>query len=515
MQQKDGGPSRRRFNQGLAAAGIAGTLLPLRRAYAGEPKRGGHLRIASYSESANDTLDPAKAIFSNDYWRCATFYNGLTRLDTKLQAVPDLAESWEPTDGGKRWTFRLSKDVTFHSGKMLDATDVVYSLMRHQDPKVGSAAKAIADDFASVEADGKNTVVIELKSPNADLPIVLGTSQFMIIADGATDFSTDQGTGPYRIKEFKQGIRTIGIRNEKYHRPGAYVDSMELFGVTDDIARVNALLTGDADIALKIVPNVATQVEQSKTAQLLRTPSARFVNITMQMDAPPFDNNDLRTAIKFLFDRERFLKTTLRNFGVIGNDTIFHPDSIYCNKELPQRALDVDRARDLIKKAGMAGKTVDLHVSEASLGGIDLGLMLQQTAPRAGLNINLRREPADGFWSNVWAKRAFYAGEWNPRPVYDMILSLAFLPGAAWNESHIADEGLAKLIVEARGTLDQAKRKELYGDVQKIMYDTSGYVIPAFTDFVDGVSSKVKGVEPIPIGQAGGMLFAETVWIDA
>jgi peptide/nickel transport system substrate-binding protein len=518
VDEKQSRPSRRIFNQGLAAAGagavIAATALPSRRAHAEQPKRGGHLRIASYSQSANDTLDPAKGIFANDFWRCATFYNGLTRLDTKLQAVPDLAESWEAADGGKRWSFRLKKDVTFHVGKTLDATDVVYSLMRHQDPKVGSTAKAIADDFTSVKADGKDVVIVELKSPNVDLPIVLGTSPFMIISDGATDFSTDQGTGPYQIKEFKQGIRTIGIRNDKYHRPGAYVDSMELFGITDAIARVNALLTGDADIILKVDPNAATQIEQSKNALLLRTPSATFVNITMQMDAAPFTNNDLRTAIKFLFDRERLLKTTLRSFGVLGNDTIFHPDSIYCNKELPQRALDVDRARSLIQKAGMTGKTLDLHVSEASNGSIDMGLMLQQTAPRAGLNINLRREPADGYWSNIWGKRAFYGGEWNARPVYDMILSLAFLPGAAWNESHVADEGLAKLIVEARGTLDQAKRKQLYGEVQKTMYETSGYVIPAFEDFVDGTSGKVKGIEPVPIGYVGGMLFAETVWMD-
>lgn len=510
--------SRRQFGKGLLAAStlMAGSTLGLiGKASASQPKTGGHLRVASYASSANDTMDPAKAVFANDYFRCFTFYNALTRPDVKVQAQPDLAESWEAFDGAKRWVFKIRKDVQFHNGKAFTARDVVYSMNRHKVPETGSAAKAIADTFASVTATTDHDVEFVLTDGNADLPLVLATAHFVIVADGASEFSEGgNGTGPYKLKEFRPGVKTLGVRNASYHRPGAYVDSIEVFGINDGIARTNALVSGQADIILKVEKNTLAVIEGSGTAEVFRTPSAGFPCVSMQMDQSPFDNNDLRLAMKYLIDRERLLKTSFHGYGVVANDHIFHPDSAYYNADIPQRALDLDKAKFHLNKAGMVGQTIDMHVSEASVGGIDIGLTMQQAAAKAGLTLNLRREPADGFWSNIWAKRAFYAAEWNPRPVYDMILSLAFMPGAAWNETHIKDEKLAGLIAEARGETDQKRRKELYGAVQLISNESAGYGIPLFFDFVDATTTKVKGIDAIPLGYLGGLYFAESVWLD-
>ncbi|MGO4909982.1 ABC transporter substrate-binding protein [Pseudorhodobacter sp. W20_MBD10_FR17] len=510
-------PTRRDFGKSLLAASslAAAYGFGLGTAQAATPKRGGHLRIASYASSANDSMDPAKAVFANDYFRCFTFYNALTRPDVSVQAQPDLAESWEAFDGAKRWVFKIRTGVQFHNGKTLSAHDVVYSMNRHKIPETGSAAKAIADTFASVVALDDQTIEFVLSTGNADLPLVLATAHFVIVADGASDFSAGGfGTGPYKLTEFRPGIKTLAERNDNYHRPGAHVDSIELFGITDSIARTNALVSGQADIILKAEKNTLDLINSTPTTEVFRTPSSGFPCISMTVDMAPFDNNDLRLAMKYMIDRERLLKTSFNGFGVLGNDHIFHPDSIYYNADIPQREMDLDKAKFHLNKAGMVGQTIDMHVSEASVGGIDIGLTMQQAAAKSGLNLNLRREPADGFWSNIWAKRSFYAAEWNPRPVYDMILSLAFMPGAAWNETHINDPKLASLIEQARGETDQALRKELYGEVQLITNESGGYGIPLFFDFVDAKTTAVQGIEPIPLGYIGGLYFAESVWLD-
>ena len=140
------------------------------------------------------------------------------------------------------WTFKLRKGVTFHDGKELTAADVVYSLNRHKDKAVGSRANALATQMEEIKATGTHEVKIKLAAPNADLPVILGTWHFFIIKDGTTDFKTAIGTGPYKVKEFTPGIRTVGVRNENYWKPGKpYLDEIELIGIPDEAARVNAL----------------------------------------------------------------------------------------------------------------------------------------------------------------------------------------------------------------------------------------------------------------------------------
>ena len=103
----------------------------------------------------------------------------------------------------------------------------------------------------------KHEVRARLSSPNADLPIILGTFQFKIVPDGWTDFSAPVGTGPYKVKEFTPGVRAVGTRFENCWTEGAYLDEMEHFGIPDPVARINALLSGDVD-AINAVPQRTT-----------------------------------------------------------------------------------------------------------------------------------------------------------------------------------------------------------------------------------------------------------------
>src|ERR1700733_12018286 len=259
------GAGRRELLGWLAGAGlgrVAANGLVLRAAaQTATPKMGGNLRVASQSASTADTLDPGRGALTTDYARAFMFYNGLTRLDAKLVPQPELAESFS-TEGAKVWTFKLRQGVTFHDGSSLTPADVIYTINRIKDPKSGSTARALATPMSEIVADGPNAVRITLDSPNADLPVILGTPHFMIVKDGTTDFTKGIGTGPYRVKEFTPGVRSVAVRNPNYWKPGKpYLDQIEFFSIQDETARVSAMLAGDIQVAAQISPHTVRRVK--------------------------------------------------------------------------------------------------------------------------------------------------------------------------------------------------------------------------------------------------------------
>lgn len=514
------GATRRDLLSWFGAAGIgamAGASLigSATQALAETPKKGGRIRVAGYASSTTDTLDPAKGSNSTDYSRHTMFYNGLTVLDEHLAPQLDLAESIE-SEKATLWTIKVRKDVRFHDGSPLTAQDVVFSLSRHMDGAVASKAKALAAQMQEIKATGPNEVQIRLASANADLPVLFGVSHFLIIKDGTTDFRTANGTGPFKCKEFEPGVRSIAVRNEGYFKPGLpHVDEIEFFGITEAPARVNALLSGDVQISSSIPPTSARQILASPGVKLFETKGGTYSDLVMRVDAAPGNNPDFVMATKYMFDRKQILSAVYRNYAVIGNDHPIDPSNRYFNADLPQRAHDPDKAKFHLQKAGMLGATFPVTMSPAATGSEQIAQVLQQTAKAVGLNLDLKRVPADGYWSNYWMKQPLGFGNINARPSADLVFSLFFKSDAPWNESGWKNEQFDQLLVAARGEPDDAKRKQMYGDLQTIVHEKCAIGIPAFQSTLDGHSDKIKGLRPIPLGNLMGYNFAESVWLDA
>jgi peptide/nickel transport system substrate-binding protein len=513
------GASRRELMHWLVAAGMsvtaAGSVLTTStRALADTPKKGGRLRVAGFASSTTDTLDPAKGSNSTDYSRDTTFYNGLTVLDEHLAPQLDLAESID-NDKATVWTVKLRKDVRFHDGKPLTSADVVFSLLRHKDPAVGSKAKSLADQMTEVKATGPNEVRITLASPNADLPVVFGISHFLIVRDGTTDFSKGNGTGPYKCKEFQPGVRSVGVRNDEYFKSGKpYVDEVEHIGITDDAARINALLSGDVQLAGGINPRSAKQIQSAPGYALFETKAGGYTDLVVRLDTQPTGNPDFVTALKYLFDRQQIRSAVYRNFAVIGNDQPIDPSNRYYDPDLPQRPFDLDKAKFHFQKSGVGGSKLPITVSPAADNSIEMAELMQQAGAKIGLNLDLKRVPADGYWSNYWMKQPIGFGNINPRPSADVLFTLFFKSDAAWNESAWKDEKFDQLLVAARSETDDAKRKQMYGDMQALVHEGSGIGIPVFASILDAHSVSLKGLRPIPTGGLMGYNYAESVWLD-
>ncbi|SPA40353.1 Glutathione ABC transport system substrate binding protein GsiB [Cupriavidus taiwanensis] len=497
--------------QATLAGGLAGAAVG---AHAQTPKRGGRIRVAVGTASASDTLDPAKQSNQNDYVRCNMVYNGLTSLDRSLTPRAALAETFNTTDA-KTWVFTLRKGVTFHDGKALAPADVVYSIMRHKDPPTASKAKVLAEQIESVKATGPNEVTVVLNSPNADLPVILGTSHFHIIKDGTTDFSAGIGTGPYKIKDFKPGVRTLVVRNDAYWKPGKpYLDEIELVGIADESARVNALLSGGMDLVAMINPRAVARIKGTPGYAVLTTQSGQYSDLIMRKDVGPGTNPDFILGMKYLLDRQQMRQTIALGNAVIANDQPIDPTNRFYFKDLPQRPFDPEKAKFHLRKSGVTGK-VPVVTSPAALYSVEMALVLQQAAQRAGLELEVKRMPADGYWSNHWLNSPVGFGNVNPRPSADTILTQFFKSDAPWNESRWKNPKFDQLLLAARAETDNGKRSQMYADMQTMIQEEAGIGIPLFLASIDAHTTRLKGLSPIPLGGLMGYMFAEHVWLDA
>lgn len=497
--------------QATVAGGIASLATS---AHAQTPKRGGRIRVAGATASANDTLDPAKQSNQTDYSRCNMLYNGLTSLDATLSPQPALAESFNTQDA-KTWVFSLRKGVVFHDGKALSPADVVFSLMRHKDPATASKAKVLAEQIEAVRASGPNEVTVVLSAPNADLPVILGTSHFQIVKDGTTDFSAGIGTGPYKLKEFKPGVRSVTVRNEAYWKPGKpYLDEIEFVGIGDENARINALLSGGMDLVGVINPRAVARVKGTPGFAIMTTQSGQYTDLILRKDMGPGANPDFVMAMKYLFDREQMKKTIALDHAVLGNDQPIDPTNRFYFKDLPQRPFDLDKAKFHLQKSGVSGK-IPVVASPAAMYSVEIALLLQQTGQRIGLDLDVKRMPVDGYWSNHWLNSPVGFGNVNPRPNADTLLTQFFKSDAAWNESRWKSAQFDQLLLAARSEIDLAKRKQMYADMQTMIHNEAGIGIPMFLASIDGYSTKLKGLSPIPVGGLMGYMFSENVWLDA
>lgn len=489
--------SRRAFLQGATALGFAAAAVPglARDAFAATPKKGGNLRLGIGHGSTTDTLDPAT--FENLYVQVlgGSIYNKLTVVDNQGQLAPEIAESWEPTPDAREWRFNIREGMEFHNGKTVEAEDVIASFNHHRGEESKSAAKPIVDPIVDIKADGKNAVVFTLDAGNADFPFIVSDYHLAILPakDGAIEPTAGIGSGSYKLDNFEPGVRAVVSRNPNYWRDDvAHFDSAELLSIVDATARTNALTTGEIDAMDRVDIKTAHLLGRNPDINLVETSGTAHYTFAMRCDTPPFDNNDVRLALKYALNREELLEAILRGHGVVGNDHPIGRSNRFHADNLEQRTYDPDKAKHHLKKAGMENLKVDLSAADAAFpGAVDAAVLYKEHAEKAGIEINVVREPNDGYWSNVWMQKPWCAVYWGGRPTEDWMFSTAYAAGASWNDSFWDHERFNDLLIEARAELDEAKRREMYAEMQTIVRDEGGVVVPLFNNYVMALSSKL------------------------
>ena len=492
---------RRDFMRGAIAMGltVSSASLMADKAQAATPNKGGRFRQGLTGGASSDTLDPAT--FLDSYMINVGFgqlRNCLTEIDSNNQLVGELAESWEASPDAATWTFKIRQGVEFHNGKTLDATDVAASINHHLGEDSKSAAKGIIQDITEIKVDDANTVVFVLGAGSADFPYLLSDYHLGICpanADGTMDWQSGVGTGGYVLQSFEPGVRTLTTRNPNYWKEGfAHFDEIETLFIADAAARSNGLLTGELDGMQNVDLKTIELLKRHPNVEILATTGNQHVTLPMFTNTAPFDNNDLRLALKYAIDREEWLEKILQGYGELGNDHPIGPANQYraTPDEIPQRAYDPDKAKFHLKKAGHDSIELELSLANTAFeGAIDAGVLFAERAKVAGIDLKINREPDDGYWSNVWMKKPWVGSYWGGRPTEDWMFSQVYRKGADWNETLFEHERFNKLLVEGKAELDSGKRREIYVEMQRILHDEGGAVIPMFSAYVGAVTKSV------------------------
>jgi peptide/nickel transport system substrate-binding protein len=332
--------------------------------------------------------------------------------------------------------------------------------------------------------------------------------------EGKADWKNYVGTGGYVLDNFEPGVRTSLKRNPNYWKEGrAHFDELELLVIADVNARQNAVASGEVDVISRC---------DLKTVHLLgRRPGVRveeatgFLHYTAPMDtrAAPFNDNNVRMALKHAVDREQFLETILRGHGTLGNDQPIAP-SVPFAADLEQRTYDPDKAKWYLKQAGLDSLDVDLSAADAAFAGaVDAAVLTKEQMAPAGINVNVVREPADGYWSNVWLVKPWCMCYWGGRPTCDWMFSQAYAEGANWNDTHWSHERFNMLLKAGRSELDDSKRAEIYREMQQIVRDEGGVVVLAFANYVYAMADKVQhGPDVAANWELDGGRYVERWW---
>ncbi|MXZ80609.1 MAG: ABC transporter substrate-binding protein [Gammaproteobacteria bacterium] len=474
------------------------------------PKKGGSVRMASNVHGPDDQLFPQLFTSNIDYTRGRATYNGLVQLGEGIVPQPELATEWVPNSNATEWTFKLREGVTFHDGTPFTADDVVYTMNRHVAEDSTSVIKSVLSSVKEWKKVNSHEVKVDMHSPNADLPILLGLFQSKIVKNDTTGDGI--GTGPFVLESFEPGVKSVHKRNENYWRDGANLDSIEITAISDPVARVNALLAGDVQLIAAVDPKAFKQVEDAEGSELLSTPAAVQLGICCLKSTEPGSNDDFVKGMQYIQDRERIVKKILRDKGSVGNDTpiMFAHGQDFCH-ELPQREFDPDKAKYHFEKSGYS--SAELHVAPVQSGIEDMCLLAQANCAKIGFDLQLKKVPTDGYWGAVWMVEPLNVVTWFMRPTANAQMAIQFAPGAAWNDTHWNNERMGELLTLSLAETNPDKRHAMYCDMQELIHNGSGMVIPAFTNINDAISSNVMGVPKLPLGNLGGGEWPEFIWL--
>lgn len=421
----------------------------------------------------------------------------LIRPDMKGSPSPDLATSWSANESATEWTLKLRSGVSFHDGSSFEAADVLYTLNRVLDPENKSPARSAIKMIEKMEALDSMTIKFTLSTPFADMPLQLMDYRLRIIPEGSGDSiaTTGIGTGPFKLVSYDAAGVTKLEANMDYWEGAPGVAKMEVIGIGDGQARMQALLGGQIDFENTVTNQQKPMFANSNKFKLMEVPTGNWRGLVFRTDIAPFDDVRVRQAVRMAADREDLVQLIMGGAATVACDTPVKPDDQYhANIKCPQ---DIAGAKKLLAEAGYPnGIDVEIYVATLEPTWPILAEAYQQQAAKAGIRVTIKQVPSDGYWSDTWMQKTISATRWNERPA-DSALHEIYLSTAKWNESYYKDAAFDALLGDARRELDFNKRKALYVKAQEHLYKTAGTLIPYHVSKLYVMNDRVSGIDAV------------------
>lgn len=484
-------------------------------------QKGGNLRVGLTGGSSTDTLNPFYGgISAIGTARAQQLYQPLVQLSNQAQVQYVLAEEIIPHGSTSEWYIKLRKGVTFHDGKAFGADDVLYTLRTILNPKkpLGGAEVLAPVDLKGLKKIDEHTVKVPMTSPFGSFVEQLAAFwYFLYIApDGWTQKKTPNGTGPFKYQSFTAGQQSVFARNDNYWKPGLpLLDSVTIIDFNDPTAVQNALTSNTIDATGQLSGAQMKILQQTPGITAVPSKTGAIEPFTMRVDVKPFDDVNVRQAMRLVVDRPAFIASTLDGFGTVAADVTSPYDPDYDTSL--HREQDIPMAKSLLKKAGYDGNLkVTLYTSLAiNSSALNMATLLKQQASAAGITINISQvSPGAFFGPNYYTKVPFSQIYYDYSP-YLAQVAQTFLPTSPYKEVHFNDPKYTKLYGEANKTESASLRKEILHQMQQIDFTQGGYIIPCFVDSLDAYSSKVSGYQAGKVGEPMGNFNFENYSLSA
>jgi len=482
----------------LSACSDAPTPAPAGPEALGQPRRGGRLRLGVVDGSQAGNLDAHKPAAGASTLRGFALYSKLWEWSPEMTPDLALAESAEVSADAKHWTLRLKPGLEFHHGKTISADDVIFSIRRLTDPQLASpyAGLVAVVDRDNIRKLDERTVRISFRGKRGYVPLADTWVNFGgIVPTDYDPVSNPVGAGPYRLKEFIPGQRSLFTRFENYFKPGQpYADELEIIDFKDQNSRLQALLNGQIDMANAISPEQLPLLQQAQGVKVVVSETNYWQSFDMNTAKPPFDDPRVRQAFRLLVNRQELVDRALNGQGRIAND-LYAPHDPTFNTSIPQRAQDLTQAKALLAAAGHTpGTPLKLELT-ASAAGSRAALVLAEQARQAGVEITVKQVDGATF---AGPRRADWTVSTGGSLGHAWLVSALHADGphAIVNKTNFRDPRFVALVEAAMQQPDVDQRRPLVHEAQQIQWERGGLLIWGFAHTLDAVRSHVGGVVP-------------------
>ena len=472
------------------------------------------------------TLDPAISSEMTSHTYVMHIFSGLVRLDSGLKVVPDIAERWEKSQDGKTYVFYLRHEVKFHNGREVNATDFKYSWERACDLNTGSqtAATYLGDIIGAKDMLAGKTKEISgvrvIDDYTLEVTIDVPKAYFLSKLTYPTAFVVDQanvesgknwwhqpiGTGPFKLKEWRQGNILILEQNELYYGGIAKVKQV----VFHLLAGMPMAMYEKGEI--DITPVYMSYIDQAEDEaspfhqELAITPELSLSYIGFNTTKAPFDDVNIRRAFCYSVDKERIIKSTLRGM-VTKAQGVLPPGMPGCNEGLKGLDYDVEKAREFIatSKYEDASNLPPITFTVSGYGNSisdSLGAIIQEWQQNLGVEVAVRQLEPEDFMYNLKQERdeMFMLGWVADYPDPHNFLDNLFYTGSENNIFGYSNPELDALLDQAAIEQDSATRLAMYQQAEQMVVDEAPCLPLCFGANYILVKPYVKDYEPNPLG---------------
>jgi len=510
---------RRNFLKATSAI-VGGTLLySVAPALAqSDPVSGGTL-IWGHSETTQN-LDMHQTGTASTGRLLQNVHNSIVTVDKDLNVIPNLATSFEQSEDGLTYTFKLRPGVKFHNGKTMTSADVKFSFERVRDPATGAVNFEVFNSVASIDTPDDLTVIVRLSQINAPfLSRLAENGAGVIMPEGSGDVqgTTPIGTGPFKFIRREFGNEVELERFDDYWDGPAYLDKIISREITEPTVRLTGLRTGELHMINDIPADRMSEIKNDPDFQVLTWFPLNWDFLNMNHDFEPFKDARVRKAFDLMIDKEALLDGALWGEGKTTASPSY-PTSASYNSDLVQRPQDFAAARALLAEAGYGPGELKVvfKVTTNYPYHVEAAQIMLEWFREGGVDMSIVQLTWSDWLGQVWVDQDFeitmmnFFTLWEPDFLYYSLWNST----GAFNYRNINDPVIDALTEKARVTVDPAARADIYKAVQQRVFDETHDVYLWFRNGSIGALPSVGGLDTI-VHPNGSNLNFHKVWLKA